>query len=213
MSIGLRIGLDFDNTLVLYDRAFAHYGRIMGFLPEGFAGSKVEVRRHVRALSDGPAKWTKLQASVYGPGVELAEPAPGVWAFLDRCRLEKAAVYIVSHKTETATADPDGMNLRDAARAWIARHGLTDPAKGGVHPNTVFFETTRREKIERIAALGCTHFVDDLAEVFLESGFPATTERHLLLHGGTAPPGPYQVHCSWGDVADVLFARRPDGRP
>lgn len=206
MTGSLRIGLDFDNTLILYDRVFAGIGQSMGLLPPGFSGTKVEVRAWVRALPDGEAKWTLLQAKVYGPGIEQAVPSPGLWEFLDRCRTEDADVFVVSHKTETAAADPAGTNLRIAARRWIDERGLTAPGRGGIRPERVFFEATRREKIARIAALGCTHFVDDLAELFLEDGFPAGTGRHLLLHGSeTLPSGPFHAHQSWTEVGDAIF--------
>ena len=44
----------------------------------------------------------------------------------------------------------------------------------------VFFEATRTEKIARIKALDCTHFIDDLEEIFLDPEFPETTRQFLL---------------------------------
>ena len=44
----------------------------------------------------------------------------------------------------------------------------------------VFFEETRDEKIARIIALQCSHFVDDLPEVFDHPGFPSATVQMLF---------------------------------
>jgi hypothetical protein len=44
----------------------------------------------------------------------------------------------------------------------------------------VFFESSRSEKISRIRALECTHFIDDLAEVFAEPDFPSSVVKILL---------------------------------
>lgn len=202
----VRIGIDFDNTLIVYDRVFAAIGRARGLLPADFRGDKRAVRSHVQALPGGEAAWTALQAAVYGPGVADAELADGALDFLKRCRSAGLAVAIVSHKTTYAVANPGGMNLRDAARAWINRHGLTDPARGGVAPEAIFFEDTRADKIARIAALGCTHFIDDLEEVFAEPDFPADIRRYLILHGaGTLPQGPFRPCRHWSEIADDLF--------
>jgi len=200
------IGLDFDNTIVLYDAVFRSVGVECGLLPPGFRGGKAEVRAYVQALPGGGPKWTSLQGMVYGPGIMRAEPAPGLDGFLTACRKAGVRLAVVSHKTEFAAADPGGTNLREAARAWIAAHGLTDPARGGIDPDMVFFETTRAEKVARIAALGCTHFVDDLEEVFLEPGFPAGTARLLVRHGAERlPSGPFRAFRSWPEITHDLL--------
>ncbi|MCP1614205.1 hypothetical protein J2848_005908 [Azospirillum lipoferum] len=201
------IGLDFDNTIVLYDRVFIRVGHAMGLLPPGFSGGKQQVRDHIRAQNDGDTKWCRLQAQVYGPGIADAEPAPGILEFLARCRKAGFGIVVVSHKTETAAADPHGVNLRDAARTWMRRHGLTGDGPGGIAPQDIHFEATRGEKIARLAALGCSDFVDDLEEVFREPSFPERVGRHLLLHGsGRLPSGPFHSYRSWSDVADTLLA-------
>lgn len=205
---GARIGVDFDNTLIRYDQVFCDVGRARGLLPADFSGGKTAVRAHIRGLPDGETRWTALQAAVYGPGVADAAPAAGALAFLRACRLAGIPVAIVSHKTEYAAADPGGVNLRDMARAWIIRHGLTDPEQGGVDPGAVFFEDTRATKIARIAALGCTHFIDDLEEVFREPAFPAAIRRYLLLlDAETLPDGPFRAFRAWPDIADDIFGR------
>lgn len=204
---GARIGIDFDNTLIRYDQVFLDVGRARGLLPKSFQGGKPEIRAHIQAQLGGMTAWTSLQAAVYGPGVAQAEPAQGALAFLEACRRVGASTAIVSHKTRCAAADPDGFDLRAAAWAWIERHGLIDPARGGVPADQVFFEDTRAAKIERIKALGCTHFIDDLEEVFREPSFPDHVSRHLILFDAPVlPAGPFRARRSWAEIADDLFA-------
>ena len=44
----------------------------------------------------------------------------------------------------------------------------------------MFFGSTRREKIDLIRGQECSHFIDDLVEVFLEGSFPSQVERILF---------------------------------
>ncbi|TWA61041.1 hypothetical protein FBZ82_11842 [Azospirillum brasilense] len=202
------IGLDFDNTIVLYDDVFRGIGEDTGLLPPGFVGGKAEVRTHLRSLPDGEAQWTRLQAKVYGPGIARAVPAPGLSGFLAACRAAGAGVAIVSHKTEFAAADPGGVSLRAAAWSWIEAQGLTDPARGGIDPGLIFFEDSRAAKIARIASLGCRCFVDDLEEVFLEPDFPTEVDRILVKHGARhLPAGPFRAFHAWQEIADAVFGR------
>jgi hypothetical protein len=202
----ITLGLDFDNTIVLYDSVFRELATEAGLLPTGFVGGKRAVRDHIRTLPDGEVSWTRLQAQVYGPGIARAEPAPGLVTFLNRCRVAGIEPAIVSHKTRFAAADPGGTDLRQAAQAWITAHGLTDPTCGGIAAQNIFFESTRAEKINRICALGCTHFVDDLDEVFREPAFPHHVQAYLYAPADMDPPvGPWRSIRSWGEVADDLF--------
>ena len=72
--------------------------------------------------------------------------------------------------------------------------------------SNVYFESTRAEKIERIIALSCTHFIDDLEEVFDDPAFPSNVERLLLSPAGSVPGLPYPTYASFREIADV-FAR------
>lgn len=209
MKRGARIGLDFDNTIVIYDQVFAELGQQAGLLPPGFSGSKDQARAYIRALPDGEAKWTRLQAGVYGPGIQKARMAPGFLPFIAACKAEGCELAIVSHKTEFAAADPNGTNLRDAARGWILANGLAGTATAPLHLDNIYFESTRAAKIARIAALGCDCFIDDLEEVFEEAGFPPLTDRHLIkLDATDMPAGPFTPWRNWADLQRGFFGER-----
>jgi hypothetical protein len=208
MASGLRIGIDFDNTVIAYDQVFSAAAKRAGLIGADFVGGKQAVRDSIRLLPDGELTWQRLQGQVYGKGISGAALIPGVDVFLRRCRAEGCSVSIVSHKTEYGHYDSERVNLRDVARGWIAANGLME-GEFGIPSSNVFFEGTRSEKLARIAALSCTHFIDDLEEVLLDPAFPTGVERILFAeHDAPKSAAPYAVCASWREIEDRVFARR-----
>ena len=108
----MRIGLDFDNTLVRYDRVFSRESQKMGIMPAGWNGTKQELRDELRFLPEGERLWQTLQGRVYGSCMEQAELFPGVASFLMRSRNRGDELFIVSHKTEYGHFDTTKTSLR-----------------------------------------------------------------------------------------------------
>ena len=200
----LRIGIDFDNTLVAYDRVFLAEARQRKLLGAAFRGTKQAVRDAIRLLPDGELAWQRLQGYVYGRGIGDAVMFAGVDRFLRGCRRAGHAVFIVSHKTEYANHDPARVNLRGAALGWMEARGFFDPRKYAIPRDNVFFESTRADKLARIAALDCTHFVDDLIEVLGDPAFPPGVAR-VLFDAAAAPTADMTVCASWRDIAIALL--------
>ena len=175
------IGIDFDNTLVCYDDVFRRLAaeRALAAPPPG--SSKRSIRDGLRAAGREHA-WTELQALAYGTRIGEAAAFPGAQEFVDRCGRAGIDVYVISHKTELPYAGGD-VNLRAAARGWLAANGFFAGA-GGLTPERVYFEGTREEKIGRIERLGCTHFIDDLAEFLAEPALRRDLVRILFEPGG-----------------------------
>jgi hypothetical protein len=201
----LRVGLDFDNTLAGYDDIFSQAARDGGLVPPDFSGTKQDVRALCRARPGGETEWMRLQGRVYGALMPQARMIDGADAFLERCRAERVQVFIVSHKTEYGHFDDDKVNLRDAARSWMDAKGFFETDRFGLSPTDVFFEPDRKSKVARIAEIGCSHFVDDLEEVFLEPGFPDATRRLLYTAGRDVPPGPYEAMADWASIGDSIL--------
>ena len=178
MAAAVRIGIDFDNTLISYDAVFHAAATRLGLIGEGIAPRKQAVRDAIRLAPDGELAWQRLQGQVYGAGIRDATLIEGVDEFLRRCRALGCEVAIVSHKTEFGHHDPARINLRDAAMGWLTARGFF--SQNGYGISKVFFEGTRAEKLSRIAALGCDWFVDDLAEVFSDPAFPPGVRRILF---------------------------------
>lgn len=202
------IGLDFDNTIAGYDALFSSAAVLEGLLAPGEAATKLDVRQRLRQRADGEADWMRLQGRVYGAYMGDAVLIDGVADFFAACRSAGADVRIVSHKTEFGHFDPDRVNLRDAAMDWMAANGFFDPAGFDLTPDHVSFAATREAKVRRIAEIGCTHFVDDLVEVFTEPDFPQATRRYLYHPGaGPAPAGPFTAFSDWRALSDEIFSR------
>ncbi|HVJ52123.1 MAG TPA: hypothetical protein VM689_06665 [Aliidongia sp.] len=196
------IGLDLDNTIIDYRRLFVEVGASLRLVPADFRGDKTALRSAVRALSDGERLWTALQAEVYGARIMGARMMPGALAFIRRAVATGLPTFIVSHKTRRPAADPDGVDLHEAARAWLDHHGVIGP--GALQSDNVFFEATRAEKIARIRALRCTTFIDDLVEMFEDEQFPEDVDKLLLAEDG-AGAGAYRIISSWAEAETHLL--------
>jgi hypothetical protein len=200
-------GIDFDNTIVTYDELLTKIARERGLIDATGVQTKRSLRNWIRQLPDGEIEWQKCQALLYGRRISEASLADGVAAFLAICRERTIPVHIVSHKTEFANYDPTGTNLRTAALDWMRANRFFDPDGLGLTPHCVFFAATRREKIDHIRQLACTHFIDDLEETFLEDTFPPATARILYEPGrqSPAPPGVALMR-TWQEIRDYFFS-------
>lgn len=191
----MRIAIDLDNTIIDYDDAFAQAAVALGFLREVPAG-KTALRDRIRALPDGERRWMQLQAHVYGPGIGRARLYDGVLAFIDAARQRSIALSIVSHKGEVAAAAPQGPNLRHCAERFLDERAIALP---------LYFESTREAKCRRIAALGVSHAIDDLLEVFADPAFPPTVTRWLFAPHGSEPKSAVdRVFDDWGQLRRAL---------
>jgi hypothetical protein len=208
---GLVVGIDFDNTIAMYDELFHQLAVEGGLIDAEGPRSKRDVRDAVRRRTDGEADWQRLQAAAYGRRMADATMAPGVADFLARCQDRHTPVYVISHRTRLAAADRDGVPLRSAAVAWMHAQGLFGAQGLGIREDGVFFESTRADKIARIASIGCTHFIDDLHEVFLEAAFPAGVTKVLYAPRGEPAVGPLdgiRRVSTWREADEVVFGRR-----
>jgi hypothetical protein len=189
------IGVDFDNTLVSYDELFERLARQRGL---SAGTSKKSIRDQIRQLPDGDIEWQKLQGIAYGPRIAEAKVIEGVPEFFAACRQRDIPIHVISHKTEFAGYDDSRTNLRHAALAWMKAHDLPSAA----------FGSTRAEKIAAIKRLGCTVFVDDLEETFLEPDFPASAAKILFAPHGHEPVPGVRICRSWSEILEyVLFTR------
>ena len=202
----MRIGIDFDNTLVTYDGVFRAAAARFAAIPPGVGRGKRDIRDYLLALPDGELTWQRLQGFVYGKGISGAQMFTGADAFLRRCRAEGAEVVIVSHKTEFGHHDPDRVNLREAARTWMTARGFFAADGYAITADSLFFEATRAEKLGRIASLDCNLFIDDLEEVLDDPDFPRQVTRILFAQAGLeGPVPPYPVCRSWNDIEKLVF--------
>jgi hypothetical protein len=200
------IGIDFDNTLVSYDELMYRAAVERGLVGADVGIGKRAVRDRIRLGAGGEIEWQKLQALVYGPLMPQARLIAGAGEFIRTCRGRGVDVYVVSHKTEFAGYDETGTNLRAAALSWMEARGFFESDGLSFNRAQVYFESTREAKIERIRSLRCTHFIDDLEEVFLEQEFPPDVRKLWYAPGGAAAGSEVRVMPSWTAIHDYFFA-------
>ena len=204
------VGIDFDNTIVSYDELMRRVAVDRALISEAEGRTKKDVRDRIRQLPQGEIEWQKLQATVYGPMMRDAQPIAGAAEFIRRCGDAGIPVFIVSHKTEYASYDRTRTNLREAALEWMSLHRFFDSDGLALGRDHVFFESTRTDKIERIRRIGCSHFIDDLEEVFLEPSFPAEVEKILYdPQAASASATGARRMASWQALSDDFFNHHP----
>lgn len=202
----MRIGIDFDNTIACYDLVFHRVALERGLIPAEVSVAKDEVRDYLRGCDKEDA-WTKLQGYVYGVCIQNVSPFPGVLEFLARCKQQGSAIYIISHKTRYPLLGPR-YDLHQAAYEWLANHNFCDPARTGLTPRQLYFELTKQGKLERVAQVGCTHFIDDLPEFLAEPDFPTNVERILFDPNNQHTTGQsFQRAISWQEIETITFGK------
>lgn len=200
------IGVDFDNTIVDYNNLICRVACERGFAKKNACSSKKAIRDSIRNLPEGETEWRKLQAVVYGPRIGEAKLMKGVQEFFKQCKTRRIKIYIISHKTEFASQDTFGINLRKAALAWMQKNNFFHDREFGLAEKDVYFESTREEKINRIKELNCTHFVDDLEETFLEKSFPVNVEKILFAaEKSDCIRNDTRVFADWSHIRDYFF--------
>lgn len=170
-----RIGIDLDNTLIDYSEAARYLAN-----EENIKGvSSVQgLRERFKVLNN--EKWQYLQARMYTDGLHYATPTEGSIYFIERARDMGWQMYIVSHKTKTSPAIVGRRDLREPAREWLGRVGITP---GLILENQVFFCSSQEDKVAKVRDLNLTWFIDDLREVLTHPGFPENTLRWLYEPG------------------------------
>jgi hypothetical protein len=158
-----KIGIDLDNTIISYDRAFQQGAISKGLVDKSCKLHKNALRDLIRRSPDGETEWQKLQGYIYGEGINEADLFPGVYRFLWRCKQRKIDVEIVSHKTEFGHFDKNKISLRDSATNFLKNHDLLD--NKNLLIKKVTYKGTRKEKIDYIKENNFELFIDDLEEI------------------------------------------------
>ena len=197
----MRLALDFDNTLISYDRLFFDVALRKALVPAEILQQKNAVRDHLRR-EGREEEWTRLQGEVYGAHILAAEPYPGMLTVLKYLSDRKVPMYIVSHKTRTPFLGHP-WDLHQAAKGWLELHRFHAEEGLAWSKDDVYFELTMEAKVARMLALGCTHCVDDLPEIL--DMLPPSVEKILFAPGGNAESRPgWQQMSAWAELPALL---------
>ena len=173
----MRIGVDFDNTIVSYDKVFHKVALEQSLIKSNLTISKIAVRDYLRNKGQNDL-WTELQGYVYGKRMLDADVFPGFIEFLNFSSKNSIELLIISHKTIYPYLG-NRYNLHDSAREFISKL-LTDQKKNLINKKNIFFERTQEKKAIRINQQSCDFFVDDLPEIFALHDFPKQTKKILF---------------------------------
>ena len=200
----MRIGIDFDNTIVSYDALFHQVALEKQLISSSLPKSKLAVRDYLRE-SNKENLWTLMQGEVYGSRMDDAIAYPGFFKFAKQAQECGHHIFIISHKTRHPFAGPK-YDLHQAAKNWVNKFmTLNDIA---LNENTdAFFEITKEDKISRIFQLNCDIFIDDLPEILAMPGFPDNTQKILFDFEGTHPINHSQFTSanSWQHIQDLII--------
>jgi hypothetical protein len=200
----MRIGFDFDNTIVNYDRLFHKVALEQGVIDNTIPVNKLAVRDYLRATNK-EAVWTEMQGYVYGARMNEADAYPHVLKVMRDLKKADHSLMIVSHKTQYPYLGKQ-YDLHAAARAWIGKY-LCDEGASFISEDNVFFRLTKDEKVQCIADLKCDVFLDDLPEILTSPLFPADTKRFLFdpeQHHSINLPHIKVVSC-WATFASAIL--------
>ena len=153
------IGIDLDNTIIDYTKAFIEIGRDFGFKPNS---TRESIRKALRRTDGTDDLWQEFQSLLYTRGLDFAELAPSAKTFMSLARNSGIEVSIVSHKSRTTQERFGGQDLRGPALDWLRKHQLIPQI---VDEKDLHFTSTQEKKIEKILELRIDFFIDDLEDV------------------------------------------------
>ena len=153
-----------------YDKLFHKIAKNKGLISEGIGKTK--------QMSESP-KGKKSRQRVYAAsgqvyGKYIWMQSPHHYQQKHSADLKRIRMAIVSHKTRTPYEGPP-YDLHKAAWEWLKKNNFLSKDGLNISESDVYFEETKEKKINRIKAIKCTHYIDDLKEI-LEL-LPDTMER------------------------------------
>ena len=158
----MRIGFDFDNTIVEYKDIFYLEASKRGFPKSNVIPMKNEIRNYYINRNQEDI-FIELQAEVYGKAIQQASIAPGLEQLFIELRQNGHEIFVVSHKTIYPYKGPR-YNLREAAIEWVNKQLIVGEDRP-IPMRNVYFEPTKEKKIETINSLQIEIFVDDLVSI------------------------------------------------
>ena len=157
------LGLDFDNTLICYDKLFHKLALEKNLINDKIPADKVSIRNYIRSQGNDE-QFTILQGEVYGNRILEAGPATGMLSALQVIKNKKIKFKIINYKKKQTYKGPK-YDLRKAALSWLDMHGFFANTNLDLKLSDVYFEDSKEEKVKKIHELGCTHYIDDLPEI------------------------------------------------
>jgi uncharacterized HAD superfamily protein len=191
----MRIGFDFDNTIVDYNFFFDEFARNLGLNINGNA--KQTIKKYFELELKKPESWKELQLLVYCEIISKIDPSNELIYLLNWLISNKCDIYIVSHKTKFIKAGNQRANLRQPAISWLKKNIPQ------IHSSNIFFESSELKKVNRIKSLNLDFFVDDLISILTHFQFPTGTKKILFNNCINLPIDIFQAN-NWVGVYEII---------
>jgi hypothetical protein len=199
----IRIGIDLDNTIISYDRAFRLGAILNGLVPKDCKLNKKALRDQIRKQSNGESKWQKLQGYIYSEGIINATLFPGVYRFLWRCYERNIEVEVVSHKTEYGHFDIKKTSLRESATNFLINQGLLDKKNPLIKKIT--YKSSQKEKIDYIKNNNYEWFIDDLEQIIFSPELKYQKSILLSNEFQLSKNSNKKITQSWEEISQLLL--------
>jgi len=193
------IGIDLDNTLIDYNLLFYNIALEYNLIPKKIEISKNSVKNYL--VEKGMENdWIELQGVVYGSRLDEAKIYEGAYKFITWAHENGHSIKIVSHKTLYSFSKIK-YNLHKAAYQWINLNILNFFDFG---KDTIYFEVSKKNKIERISSLKVDYFIDDLPEILLDNKFPSLTQRILFDPDNIHKEFEFKRALNWNSIQQMI---------
>lgn len=202
----MRIGFDFDNTIISYEKLFYKRAIEKNYLNSNLTKdlSKQQVKDYLVKKDQNDFKWQDLQADVYGEFILEANPFEFAIEVLESLKLQGHELFIISHKTERSNYRSD-VHLHKWANLWLEKNMLP------ISKDNIFYCPTIDKKIQQISELNLDFYLDDLEKVLDHPNWPAsTTGVHFTPHNKSNK----SLNVSnWKEILPLIQIEQLDAKP
>ena len=199
-----KIGIDFDNTIVIYDELFYKVALERNLIPINFPKNKLKIRNYLRKQNK-ENEFTNIQSEVYGKRIIDANAAPNIFEALKKISNDYE-INIISHKTKYPYAG-EKYNLHIAAINWLEKNKFLSISGLNIKNKDIYFLPTKDKKLAAINALDYTYFVDDLPEIL--KYIKKQTHRILYLNNQKITVDKFwdsTLH-NWNELPEIIYKK------
>ncbi|PPR79038.1 MAG: hypothetical protein CFH01_00649 [Alphaproteobacteria bacterium MarineAlpha2_Bin1] len=198
----MRIGLDFDNTIVDYNLLVHDIAVRKKLISKEFKKDKKDIKEYLISLKKD-RDWREIQSLIYGNEIFKASLFNNFSAFIKESRKNNFFLQIVSHKTEVSNLTKSGPKLRENAIEWMSKNNFFSNFNFKI--TDIHFESTKSKKIDKINSIGFDFFIDDLEEIFLNDKWSHKITPILFNKKSTGKDKKIILCNSWSKIYKFFF--------
>lgn len=200
--MGLKVGVDLDNTIVIYDELILEVCKELGVATPEDLVTKEKISNYLKQTGQN-SKWTDIQALIYGPEMHRAKVAPGFLDFILTAKEEKSKLTLISNRSPFAAHDyKKKCNLHSCAKKWI---------KANI-PNVfdeIFFKSLAEEKIKLASKMCFDYFIDDLDEMLNKIKVASKCLKiNNCIETSSISDSTLKDGYTWNEIAEKIFHKK-----